>query len=125
MLSKPLFLGDAGSTKIETMEDSYLKESWEKTDIWPTNAEQAILASGPWGDIKHFLRFCPDVSFERFGPFAADLHKYADEIDVGNAHKVLRRERASPDQLAFELVAYRADALFRMSAILTCKNWER
>jgi hypothetical protein len=90
-------LGDAGSTKIDSMEDNNLKESWEKTDIWPTTAEQATSVSGPVDDIKHFSRFCPEVSFERFGLFAAELHKYTDEFDVGNAHKVLCRERVLPD----------------------------
>lgn len=90
-------LGDAGSTKIDSMEDNNLKESWEKTDIWPTTAEQATSVSGPGDDIKHFSRFCPEVSFERFGLFAAELHKYTNEIDVGNAHKVLCRDGALPD----------------------------
>jgi hypothetical protein len=40
-------LGDAGSTRIDQKEDDKLKESWEKTDVWPITAEQATSISGP------------------------------------------------------------------------------
>jgi hypothetical protein len=90
-------LGDAGSTRIDSKEDSKLKESWEKTDIWPVTAEQATSISGPGDEIKHFSHFCPEVLFDRFGFFATELHKYADEIDIGSAHQLLLRKGTSPD----------------------------
>jgi len=90
-------LGEAGSTKIDPAEDRRLKEGWRKTDLWPVTDEQATSISGPGNEITHFSHFCPEVSFDRFGLFATDLHKYTDEIDIGNAHKVLRKEGASQD----------------------------
>ena len=90
-------LGDAGSTRIDPYEDDRLKQSWEKTDIWPVTAEQATSISGPGDEIRHFARFCPEVSFDHFGLFATELHKYADEIDVGSAHQILLREQALSD----------------------------
>ena len=90
-------LGHAGSTQIDPKEDNRLKEAWEKTDIWPVTDEQATSISGLSDDIKHFSRFCPEVSFDRFGLFAAELHRYADEIDVSSAHRILLREGALPD----------------------------
>ena len=97
ILSKPFFAGRCWEHQNRHNGGQQSKGVWEKTDIWPTSAEQTTLVSVPGGDIRHFSRFCPEVSFERFGLFATDLHKYTDEIDVGNAHKVLRREEASPD----------------------------
>lgn len=88
-------MGDAGSTKIAPKEDDRLKKSWEKTDIWPVTAEQATSISGPGNETKNFSHFCPEVSFDRFGLFAAELHKYADEIDVGGTHQMLLKEGAS------------------------------
>lgn len=90
-------LGKAGSTKIDPKEDGKLKHSWEKTDVWPVTVEQATSVSGPGDESKHFPHFCPEVSFERFGLFATELHKYADEIDVSIAHKELSGKEASPD----------------------------
>jgi hypothetical protein len=90
-------LGDAGSTRINPKEDDKLKKSWEKTDIWPLTAEQTTSISGPVDEIKHFSHFCPEVSFDRFGFFATELHKYADEIDIGSAHQMLRSEGALSD----------------------------
>jgi hypothetical protein len=90
-------LGEAGSTKIDTKEDDKLKHSWEKTDVWPVTAEQATSISGPGDETKHFSQFCPEVTFDRFGFFATELHKYTDEIDVGVAHKELSAKEVSPD----------------------------
>jgi hypothetical protein len=90
-------LGEAGSTKIDAKEDAKLKHSWEKTDVWPVTAEQATSISGPGDETKHFSHFCPEVSFDRFGLFATELHKYADEIDVGVAHSKLSANEAASD----------------------------
>lgn len=90
-------LGEAGSTRIDAKEDDKLKQSWEKTDLWPVTAEQATSISGPGDETKNFSRFCPEVSFDRFGLFAAELHKYGDEIDVSIAHRELSANKVSSD----------------------------
>ncbi len=90
-------LGNAGSTKIDPKEDDRLKESWERTAVWPVTAEQATTISGPGEEIKHFSHFCPEVSYERFGLFATELHRYADEIDIGVAHRQLSADKVSVD----------------------------
>ncbi|EHP87177.1 hypothetical protein GeomeDRAFT_1516 [Geobacter metallireducens RCH3] len=90
-------LGEAGSTGIAPAEDSRLKQQWEQTEVWPVTAEQATSISGPGNEVKHFMRFCPEVSYDRFGLFAAELHRFADEIDVDCTHKTLRNEGATPE----------------------------
>lgn len=47
-------------------------------------------------DPKHFLNFCPEVLFDRFGLFAGGLNGYPDEIDQGVAHARLRERNAPP-----------------------------
>lgn len=90
-------LGEDGSTKIDVKEDEKLKETWRKTDVWLITDEQASSISGPGDEIRHFSHFCPEVSFDRFGFFASELHKYVDEIDIGIAHGKLREDGALPD----------------------------
>lgn len=90
-------LGEAGSTGIAPAEDKRLKEQWEQTGVWPVTAEQATSISGPGSEVKHYMRFCPEVSFDRFGLFAVELHRFADEIDIDCTHKALREEGATSD----------------------------
>lgn len=90
-------MGEAGSTKINDNEDEKLKRSWQKTDVWPITTEQATSISGHGDETKHFSHFCPEVAFDRFGLFATELHKYADEIDISVAHKELLARKALPD----------------------------
>ena len=61
---------------------------------------------GREGDPSHFSNFCPEVSFNRFGWFASHLSYYADEIDVGVAHRNLADEGATTHdwRWAFSLV---------------------
>lgn len=83
-------LGSVGcTTPIEPDEDQRLLESWKKTELWPVTDEQATSTFGPNDEPKHFSNFCPEVSFDRFGLFASQLHRYADEIDVDVAHATL------------------------------------
>jgi hypothetical protein len=88
-------LGEAGSIKIDPEEDKKLFKHWEKSDLWPTTREYDTSISGPPGEPHIFSNFCPEVTFDRFGYFASFLARYADEIDIGNAHKTLGKERAS------------------------------
>ena len=88
-------LGDAGSTKIPEKEDKKLLKKWKKSPLWPVTKEQATSISGY--ENNHFGNFCPEVSFERFGLFATDLDRYADEIDKDLAHSNLSKIKATPD----------------------------
>jgi len=90
-------LGEAGSTQIETFKDEWLKQEWQKSDLWPVTDEQATMIAGPADKTKHFGRFCPEVLFERFGLFACDASRYGDEIDVEIAHSELS-ERGTPPE---------------------------
>ncbi len=90
-------LGEAGSTSIDPKENQRLLKKWSKSDLWPLTSEQATAISGPDGNFNSFIRFCPEVSFERFGYFASSLHRYADEIDTDFAHKKLAEEEALPN----------------------------
>jgi hypothetical protein len=46
-------------------------------------------------DPKHMLKFCPEVSFDRFGLFATGLHRYANETDQAVVHSALKEQNAS------------------------------
>lgn len=81
-----------GATQIAPAEDAALRGKWERSDTWPVTGEQSTSVSGPPGDPKMFMNFCPEAAFDRFGWFATDLHHYTDEIDVGLAHARLGRE---------------------------------
>ncbi len=73
-------LGHAGSTKIEKDTDEKLKRRWEKSDLWPVTLEQETTIFGV-GDKQSFIRFCPEVLYDRFGLFAENLHPHGDEIN--------------------------------------------
>ncbi len=90
-------LGEAGSTKIQSGQDKELLEKWRMSDLWPATTEQATSIFGPAGQTRHFVRFCPEVTFERFGLFASSLHDYADETDRDLAHAHLGKGRAGSD----------------------------
>lgn len=85
-------LGSAGSTAIPRREDERLLRKWGRSDIWPKTGEQATSIFGPEGDPHIFSNFCPEVSFDRFGYFAAFLAQYPDETDAGAAHVYLRKQ---------------------------------
>lgn len=93
-------LGAAGSTQIDAEEDERLKLYWEGSDLWPRTDEYAT-AVHRFSDkdgtrhTEHFVHFCPEVAFDRFGYFASDLFDFADEIDRGMAQKRLAEEGVS------------------------------
>jgi len=85
-------LGSAGSTSIDSAEDQRLFEKWKTSDLWPKTREQETSISG---GKELFDKFCPEVSFERFGYFASYLGRYSDELDSDLAHKHLGKIGAS------------------------------
>ncbi len=87
-------LGECGTTKIDQAEDKALLKKWENSDLWPVIREQATSIFGPEKDTMMFNRFCPEASFDRFGWFASDLYRYADDIDRNVAHAELNRQGA-------------------------------
>lgn len=90
-------LGQAGSTPIEAREDQRLLEKWKKSELWPRTDEYATAVLGPPDEPGHFMNFCPEVAFDRFGYFASSLHRHADEIDSDVAHRNLARQGATAD----------------------------
>jgi len=95
-----------GATQIDPAEDADLRTKWERSDMWPSTGEQATSVSGPPGNAKMFMNFCPETAFDRFGWFATDLFHYTDEIDVGVAHARLGREGTHGDdwRWAWEII---------------------
>lgn len=85
-------LGEAGSTRIPEREDQRLLKRWKKNDLWPRTDDQATAISGAPGNPSIFSNFCPEVTAQRFGYFATSLTRYADELDVGQAHERLAKE---------------------------------
>lgn len=90
-------LGEAGSTKIETSKDEWLKQEWQKSDLWPVTDEQATMIDGPANETKSFWRFCPEVLYERFGLFACDISRYGNGIDLKIALKELSERKTPPE----------------------------
>lgn len=88
-------LGEAGvATALKPEEDHRLMTAWEKSELWPRTNEHASSVMGPSDDPRHFRNFCPEVSFERFGLFAANLSRHADEVDAEVAHRRLSAAKA-------------------------------
>ena len=83
-------LGAAGCTSMDPAEDDRLLEKWKKSDLWPRTDEQATSVLGPEGQTKHFLNFCPEVSFGQFHLFASTLQRYPSEVDSDVAHERLQ-----------------------------------
>lgn len=94
-------LGEAGSTKIDKLEDERLCKKWKRSDLWPRTAEYATAITSSTDErgnkrLLSFSNFCPEVAYDRFGYFAAYLHRYADEIDMDMSHKWLAEQAAPP-----------------------------
>lgn len=47
-------------------------------------------------DVRLHLKFCPEVSYDRFGWFASHLACHVDKLDVDVAHTRLAKEGAEP-----------------------------
>lgn len=86
-------MGEAGSTRIDKATDERLVERWKRSDLWPVINEQAPVIMG---NVKEqgFLRFCPEVMYDRYGLFVENLHPYSDEIDRDASRKLKRPEHA-------------------------------
>jgi hypothetical protein len=90
-------LGEAGSTKIDPIEDAKLLTKWKASDLWPATLEQATSVLGTDGSPDQFMNYCPEVMFDRFGLFASGLSGYADELDRDLARSKLGKEHATAD----------------------------
>lgn len=89
-------LGESGlTTAIKPTEGRRLLAGWRMSDLWPRTSEQASAVMGRPDDPKHFVNFCPEVLFDRFGLFTESLHGYADELDRDLAHRQLRDRNAA------------------------------
>jgi hypothetical protein len=87
-------LRNAGFTEIDPKQDKALLERWRQSDLWPAIAEQATCTFGGGETVHSFSCFCPEVSFECWGLFASDLHRYVDETDRDIAHAALAKRGA-------------------------------
>jgi hypothetical protein len=90
-------LGEAGFTNIDPGEDKMLLEKWRQSDLWPATAEQSTSIFAAGDKPCSYSHFCPEVSFDSFGLFASNLHRYADELDTDSAHSGLGKEGAKKD----------------------------
>ncbi|WP_139141500.1 hypothetical protein [Pseudohongiella acticola] len=86
---------ELGSTQISENEDKLLLKVWEASDLWPRTKELASSVSTFGSNFSSISRFCPEVTYERLGPFCSSLHSYSGEIDQDNAHKVLGEQGAA------------------------------
>ncbi|MBI3662190.1 MAG: hypothetical protein HY234_03955 [Acidobacteria bacterium] len=90
-------MGEAGSTKIESVQDQELLKRWKSSDLWPVTLEEATGIMSRDGQARHFRNFCPEVLFDRFGLFATSLSDYSDETDREVAHRGLARQQAAAE----------------------------
>lgn len=87
-------LGQVGSTAIPSQDDEALSDRWKRHPLWPMVKEQATGIASYDQSRCSFHHFCPEVSFDRFGYFAAFLADYADELDSDMATQRLSKESA-------------------------------
>ena len=92
-------LRHTGATAMDPGRGERLKKAWEKSDAWPSVAEQETSVGGRPGRPDMFSHFCPEVAYLRFGLFASDFGGYPDELDIEFAHQSLSREGASRHDL--------------------------
>ncbi len=87
-------LSNAGfTTSIHSSEEKRLLKKWRKSKLWPKINEHAVSRL----DRSNFSHLCPEISYDIFGLFAIELHRYADEIDIHTAHDQLIKEKALDD----------------------------
>jgi len=90
-----------GESHITTIMDPQkieeLESLWQSSDQLPVVGEHDTGISGPGDEKTGFYNFCPEISFDVFGLFATSLHKYSDEIDLGSAHRQLKKESYPKD----------------------------
>jgi len=84
-------LGRAGiATKIRDGRAAALERKWKPFQSIVSEEVPTVTRSGekPWS-IHHF---CPEVSYEIYGYFASDLHRFADEADRETAYERYERD---------------------------------
>lgn len=74
-----------------------MDELWNKSELLPVIAERDTGITGFDDKTFGFSNFCPEVLFDVFGLFAVSLHRYADEIDIDQAHVQLAKEAHPKD----------------------------
>jgi hypothetical protein len=87
-------LGEAGFTRMDASEDERLDQRWRQLGLMPQTAEQSTTVISSGDKTQGYWNFCPEVSYDSFGHFASDLHRYADEIDIDNAYHRLGKIKA-------------------------------
>lgn len=87
-------LAAASGSGLDEREDRKLLRKWKKSQLWPVAGGQAASIAGDPGNPSVYSNFCPEVTYEHFGIFAAFLARYGDEIDSGVSHAHLAKEGA-------------------------------
>ncbi len=89
-------LGNAGSGRIPPDEEERLKARWEGLELWSKSGESIPGMFGNGKKYFSFVRFCPEVIYDRFDVFAVDLTDYYDSEERYFEHQKLR-ERNRPE----------------------------
>ncbi len=85
-------LGSADiTTALQVSEEKRLLKKWKKSEHWPKVREHE---SSIWNN-ENLHNFCPEVTYDVFGLFASELHRYADEIDAHATNAQLTKNGAS------------------------------
>ena len=89
-------LADAGfTTRISPAEVQRLDRKWEP--FRPTISEEEPSVTNPGSERLSVQGFCPEVSYERFHQFAAQLGSAGDEFDVQFRHQSLSQQLVSTE----------------------------
>ena len=70
---------------------------WTKRDVCAASREEDVGIMSEGEQSRHYSNLCPEVSYRAFGLFASDLYRFKDDIDMREAHRSLREEKAPLD----------------------------
>lgn len=87
-------MGRIGSLPIDSQEDELLEKKWKNSELWPLTDEEAATVTRSGERFSSLLKFCPEVTYNRFGIFVTFASRYTDEIDVEIAHRSLKEKGA-------------------------------